>query len=86
MDVRHYLLRSTTPAVSTSADLEATALGAARDLQVATTVEDFSLVMGEPSLAAEVTGSAEQHQQLLAAWASRGLQIENLDDEVHTLT
>jgi hypothetical protein len=85
MEMRHYLLRANEPTAATAATLEAVALEAAHNLGVVAAVEDFSLVMGEPSVAVEIRAAADEHDQMLAVWTSNGLRIEDLDDEVRAL-
>ena len=85
MNAQHYLVRWSKPLPAASANLEAKVMEAVRTVPVMATIEDLSLVMGEPSLAVEVTASLEEHAQLLSAWKSQGMDVEDLDREVRAL-
>jgi hypothetical protein len=47
--------------------------------------EDVSLAMGEICLAIETEGHGQHISDLVAAWQSHGLRIDNADSEVHEL-
>ena len=85
MTTRHYLVRRSGSASANPSSLEVSTLEAAQTLPVAISIEDLSLVMGEPALGVKVTGTDDEHDRLREAWTSTGLLVASLDEEVLAL-